>query len=42
VKPLVAGDAGCIGCVAAAKLATAGHDLRAMVAEAWQFVVARQ
>jgi hypothetical protein len=42
VKPLVAGDAGYIGCVAAATLAAAGHDRRAMVAKAWQVVVARQ
>ena len=41
MKLLVAGDAGYIGCVEA-KLATAGHDLRAMVAEAWQRVVARR
>jgi hypothetical protein len=42
VKLLLAGDANCSGCVVAAKLAAAGRDLRAMVADAWRFVVARQ
>ena len=42
MKLPVAGDAGSTGCAVAAKLAAAGRDLRAMVADAWRFVVARQ
>jgi len=42
VKLLVAGDAGSTGCAVAAKLAAAGRDLRAMVANAWRFIVARR
>ena len=42
MKLLVTGDAGSFGCVVAARLAAAGDDLRAMVAGAWQFIVARQ
>jgi hypothetical protein len=42
VKLLVAGDAGSTGCAAAAKLAAAGLDLRAMVANPWRFIVARR
>jgi nucleoside-diphosphate-sugar epimerase len=42
VELLVAGDADCSGCAVAAKLAAAGHDLRAMVADRWRFVVARR
>jgi hypothetical protein len=42
VKLPVAGDAGSIGCAVAAKLAAAGRHLRAMVANARRFIVARQ
>jgi uncharacterized protein YbjT (DUF2867 family) len=42
VKLLVTGDAGHIGGVVAATLAATGHDLRAMVADAGRFGVARQ
>jgi len=42
VKLLAAGDAGSIGCAGVAELAAAWRGLRAMVADARRFVVARR